>query len=254
MQAALVRTFDQIAHCRPWPCRLAASRGQRGRSDFVDALLVGVDILNKEVEERSESATASKRIVLISGFLHAAGEDPGGEIVEGLAQAITHHGAKLQVISLDIPEQDAAHARAKNANSVLLDALLSHVDHSVHSVTHAPELIGALPAKEYASVATLSGKLDIGTELHISVKLATKTMQEKFPGLGKEAPPVAEGMGSDLEPTTVVSTTEYYRQDDPDKKAVPLEDRTKAYRVSGMPWSGLLGGQRGSAQEAPSVQ
>lgn len=217
----------------------ACAQGNSTPGDFVDGLTVGIDVLVKALEAVPERKKSPKRVILVSNFLSPTQDDPQTtEFVEILGSQLVDRGAMLQVVSLDIPVDDAAFSTEKNSNCDVLDVLLPLVDHSMRSVTHPADLGGVFPLKEYAPITTYaSTQFEIGNVLKIPVKLALKTQREKFPTIGKESPldrPPVPGEGDEKpEPAGVQRSTDYYREDDTEKEN-PIEDDEKviAYRVS----------------------
>lgn len=205
---------------------------ESAHGDFIDALAVGLDLLVKSVRAVPTRAAARKRVIILSNFLSAASDDPNGEFISQITRMMTTHKVALEVVSLDYDVDDATASGVKATNLELLRLLSIHASVSVRSIAHPVDLAAAFPAKEYHPTHTEAAQMfEIGTTLKIPIKLATKTMREKFPSIGKESP--LEGIvPSEERPGGIVRSAEWYREDDENKEfPVPDDEIVFGYRV-----------------------
>ncbi|KAK9809762.1 hypothetical protein WJX73_003919 [Symbiochloris irregularis] len=158
-----------------------------GRSDFVDALTVAVDCIYRAAQERPilEGAGIKKRVILISNFLQRAAGDADDPFLQAIADKMRDKDMLLEIVSVDVPEQDAQAAEDKAFNRQLLDVIMAEVRCKTRSVSRALDLAGALATREYAHTAYYSGPFTIGDMMTIKVKVCKKTSKEKLPTLNK---------------------------------------------------------------------
>ncbi|BDA44905.1 X-ray repair cross-complementing protein 5 [Coccomyxa sp. Obi] len=196
-----------------------------GNSDFVDAVTVAADSINRALQARPEleKANVSKEIVLLSNFHAKVREEGIDDFVESLVESLQSTAVSLHVISLD----NAASGRQeeKEVNMTVLRKLLTQVKHKVTYVQRPAGLLGLFKCKEYSNTAYYAGPFTIGNMMTVRVKIAKKAKKETLPatGLYSEKSRAADASHD------ILREREYKDASDPDS-FVPPEERVKAYK------------------------
>ncbi|GAB4818655.1 hypothetical protein N2152v2_005701 [Parachlorella kessleri] len=224
-------TVDYLKSLRNVPRHL-------GVVDWVDAVTVALDSLTRSSEKRAALAGArvTRKIILVSNFLSPAKDDPDDIFIPSMIATLDDKGVRLEVLSLDIPQEDEAHLQVKTYNSNLLARIMSEstAHHAIRSLTHAEDLCGAFKAKEYQSTTYYRGNgFTLGPNLTIDVRVSKKTAMEKFPSLAKESPLVPHENGEGPTGAGITNSREYHKVSDPEGPAIPDAEQVKAYRYGG---------------------
>mmetsp|Transcript_37217 Transcript_37217/g.82780 ORF Transcript_37217/g.82780 Transcript_37217/m.82780 type:complete len:744 (-) Transcript_37217:388-2619(-) len=162
-------------------CALSPLPRGTGTSDFVDALTVAVDMLNKACEVRAIE-NAPKKVTIISNF-RGQTKELDDEFREQLVGGMQRQKAVLQVVSLDNDaEADRASAN-KVQNLSILESLVNETGgKGVRSVREAAELLGIFRTKE-VSFACVKAELEIGRSMRIRTRVYKKSGFERLPTL-----------------------------------------------------------------------
>lgn len=154
-------------------------RGQ-GHSDFREALVVAGEVL-------SGAGPGKNSILLLSNFCGRVQEDPEQEeaIRDFLVTKMQHLGARLEVLSLDVPGDDLAYEADKTYTRNQLAAICTEVTHAERFFPAPASLLGAFKAHEVGATAQYTGPLSIGS-LNIWVKVTSKCRREPFPSAARE--------------------------------------------------------------------
>jgi hypothetical protein len=204
---------------------LAAPPRGEGASDWLEALCVAVN----ELAQAEDLQGHRLRVVLVSNFLapSSSGQDPDfADVKISLIDAIQAKGISLEIISLDMADDDVAHAAAKAANDAQLAGICAETAGSHRSLPSLAQLAGPFPFKEYAPTAQFTGTLRVGPDLGVRVKVTKKVRKETLPRLTRAVDAVS---GPETEARR---ETEWYVEGDEQRmEPVPEGERKKAYRV-----------------------
>eukprot|EP00877_Chromochloris_zofingiensis_P011925 jgi/Chrzof1/6987/Cz02g06190.t1 len=200
-----------------------------GRSDYVNALLVALDLMIKAMGER-DLARWPKRIVLISSFNYEI-EALDDVVRQSLVDQLQQKQIKLDVFgvadtgAVANAHEDKASVAMRATNTSTVHELLAEVSGTYRALPDVPDMYGMFKAKEVSSTTMFKGPLTIGKHMEIQVRVFKKTVQEKLPSLK-----IFSDRSSLPEASHVVErSTEYRAPSDPDRE-VPPEERVKAYR------------------------
>ncbi|WIA30238.1 hypothetical protein OEZ86_000329 [Tetradesmus obliquus] len=197
---------------------------ERGSSDHVSALLVGVDLLKKAVAARPSAFKGHKRLLLISSFDTQVEElDP--ETCTDVAAQLTQAGLSLEVYGVGdgAPARSEAAAAQRASNLAGLHELLAQVAGSYRALPSEVSMAAIFTLKETASTG-YKASLAIGTKCRIEVQVYKKTAKQPLPSLKLYSPPTAAG-GSGL----VTRETEYRDPTDRDH-VLAAEEKQKGYK------------------------
>ncbi len=83
----------------------------QGKSDFIDAVTVAADILNRAVQARPEleKQNVAKEIVLISNFRERVKEEDVHEFVAALVKSLKTHDVRTSFADLKLPVKNTRH-------------------------------------------------------------------------------------------------------------------------------------------------
>lgn len=201
-------------------------RGTRN-GDFLDAIIVGMDMLIKKYGATNKG---KQRLCLITDL-----QDPTKEPTEGtkedqiytVCQQMRDHGMRLDSVVIRGRSTGSGHQTIMDENDHLLDLFQKKTVAKTVYVDSPTSLLGALRTRNIAPVTVFRGELELSSAMKIKVWVYKKTSEEKFPTLKKysdKAPP------NDRYATHEVKIDyEYKRMEDPDK-VVPPEQRIRGYR------------------------
>ncbi|TKY63746.1 ATP-dependent DNA helicase 2 subunit KU80 [Spatholobus suberectus] len=194
--------------------------------DFLDAVIVGMDMLIKKFGETNKG---KKRLCLITNAQCPIKESYEGtkeEQVTTIAKQMTVHGMKMESIILRGKLSQDANKGIMDENDRLLNIFSKETSTRLLYVENPISLFGALRTRNITPVTVFRGDLEFGPKLSIKVMVYKKTAEEKFPSLKKysdKAPP------NDKFATHEVKVDyEYKSSEDPDK-VVPPDQRIKGY-------------------------
>eukprot|EP00882_Tetradesmus_deserticola_P013013 GHRQ01013798.1.p1 GENE.GHRQ01013798.1~~GHRQ01013798.1.p1 ORF type:complete len:331 (+),score=136.25 GHRQ01013798.1:127-1119(+) len=197
---------------------------ERGSSDHVSALLVGVDLLKKAVAARPSAFKGNKRLLLISSFDTEVEElDP--ETCGDIAAQLTQAGLSLEVYGVGdgLPARSEAAAAHRTSNLASLHELLAHAAGSYKALPRGVDICAMFTLKDTASTG-YKASLAIGSNCKIEVQVYKKTAKQPLPSLKLYTPPTAAG-GSGL----VTRETEYRDPTDRDH-VLAAEEKQKGYK------------------------
>jgi ATP-dependent DNA helicase 2 subunit 2 len=158
--------------------------------DWIDALIVGIDMLARHCQKRKYN----KRIFLITdGQSKTADIEDLKEVANNLKEA----EIKLNVIALnfcndlqyDLPEERASAAEnetpVQQNNKRLLLELTDQIDGRVFPASIAMQIYHHFRKRPVHPIAKFRGPLEISKDLSIQVMSYTKTKVEDLPNLSK---------------------------------------------------------------------
>ncbi|KAL0002666.1 hypothetical protein SO802_016447 [Lithocarpus litseifolius] len=195
--------------------------------DFLDAIIVGMDILIKKFGETDKK---KKRICLITNALCPIKDSFEGtkeDQVITIAEQMAKHGMRMESIVVRGKLAGDANKRIMEENDVLLNIFSQKTCAKLVYVESPTSLFGALRTRNISPVTIFRGDLELSSKMKIKVWVYKKTSEEKFPTLKKysdKAPP------TDKFATHEVKVDYEYRSVEDTSKVVPPEGRIKGYR------------------------
>ncbi|XP_024995769.1 ATP-dependent DNA helicase 2 subunit KU80 [Cynara cardunculus var. scolymus] len=195
--------------------------------DFMDAIVVGMDMLIKKYQE---TIKGKKRICLITNAMYPIKDPYEGtkeDQVYTIAEQMAAHGMKIDCIVFKGNQIHDTHDSIIKENDMLLSIFSKKTKAKAVRVESSTSLLGALRTRNISPVTIYRGDLELSSTFKIKVWVYKKTSEEKFPTLKKY---------SDKAPSTDKFATheikidyEYKSVQDP-SKVVPPEQRIKGYR------------------------
>ncbi|KAF5466965.1 hypothetical protein F2P56_016842 [Juglans regia] len=195
--------------------------------DFLDAIIVGMDILIKKFGETDKK---KKRLCLITNALSPV-KDPFEGTKEGqvitIAEQLVRHGMGMESIVVREGLNGSATKRIMDENDHLLNIFAKKTSAKLVYVESPTSLLGALRTRNISPVTIFRGDLELSSKMKIKVWVYKKTSEEKFPTLKKysdKAPP------TDKFATHEVKVDYEYKSVEDPSRVVPPEERIKGYR------------------------
>ncbi|XP_041021751.1 ATP-dependent DNA helicase 2 subunit KU80 [Juglans microcarpa x Juglans regia] len=195
--------------------------------DFLDAIIVGMDILIKKFGETDKK---KKRLCLITNALSPV-KDPFEGTKEGqvvtIAEQLVRHGMGMESIVVRERLNGTATKRIMDENDHLLNIFAKKTSAKLVYVESPTSLLGALRTRNISPVTIFRGDLELSSKMKIKVWVYKKTSEEKFPTLKKysdKAPP------TDKFATHEVKVDYEYKSVEDPSRVVPPEERIKGYR------------------------
>lgn len=207
----------------------ALSRLPRGMApgDFLDAIVVGMDLLIKKLGKGSKG---NKRLCLITGaqsFIKEPDEGTKEDQVDIIANQMKEHGMKLDVVVFRQRMPGQTNSELFSENLSLLNRFSRRTEAEVIVVESPTSLLGAVKVRNISPVTTFRGDLELTPNMKIKVWVYKKTYQERMPSLKKysdKAPP-----NDPYATREVKMDVQYKNREDPDK-TVPPEQRIKGFK------------------------
>ncbi|KAI3982627.1 hypothetical protein MKX01_031366 [Papaver californicum] len=195
--------------------------------DFLDAIVVGMDMMIKKFGQTSKG---KKRLCLITDAqspLKDPYEGTKEDQVDTIAAQMNAHGMKLEsIIVRGRSSGDAAKGFMEENDSLLVHFSKKASAKTVY-VESPTSLLGAIRTRNISPVTTFRGDLEMSSKMKIKVWVYKKTSEEKFPTLKKysdKAPPTDKFATHEIK-----VDYEYKGVEDP-TKVIPPEQRIKGYR------------------------
>ncbi|KAI9182708.1 hypothetical protein LWI28_028090 [Acer negundo] len=195
--------------------------------DFLDAIVVGMDMLIKKYGETNKG---KKRMCLITNALCPIKDSDAGtkeDQVGLIAMRMAALGMKMENIVVRGSLSGNANQRIMDENDLLLDLFSKKSSVKTIYVDSPTALLGAIKTRNISPVTIFRGDLEISPNMKIKVWVYKKTAEEKFPTLKKysdKAPP------TDKFATHEVKVDYEYKSVEDTSKVVPPEQRIKGYR------------------------
>ncbi|KMT00104.1 hypothetical protein BVRB_1g019280 [Beta vulgaris subsp. vulgaris] len=197
------------------------------RGDFLDAIVVGMDMVIKKYGPTNKG---KKRLCLITNALSHLRDPYEGtkeDQVSTIALQMTEQAIKLECVVVRGELSGDADKNVMDENDKLLNLFTKRTWAKTVYVETPTSLLGALRTRSIAPITIFRGDLEVSSRLKIKVWVYKKTSEERFPTLKKY---------SDKAPCTDKFATheikvdyEYRSIHEPDK-VVPPEQRIKGYR------------------------
>ncbi|XP_059651548.1 ATP-dependent DNA helicase 2 subunit KU80 [Cornus florida] len=195
--------------------------------DFLDAIVVGMDMLIKKYGITNKG---KKRLCLITKALCPLKDPMVGtkeDQVNIIAKGMTEHGMKLESIVARGKQSCVANKRTVEENDLLLSIFSTKTCSKTVYVESPASLLGALRTRNISPVTIYRGDFEISPKMKIKVWVYKKTSEEKFPTLKKysdKAPP------TDKFATHEIKLDFEYKSVEDSSKTVPPDQRIKGYR------------------------
>jgi len=206
----------------------ALSKLPRGMApgDFLDAIVVGMDLLIKKLGPESKG---NKRLCLITGAQSLIKEPDEGtkeDQVDIIANQMKEHGMKLDVVVFRQRMPGQVKSELFSENLSLLNRFSRQTQAEVIVVESSTSLLGAVKARIISPITIFRGDLELTPIMKIKVWVYKKTYQERIPTLKKysdKAPP-----NDPYATREVKMDIEYKSREEPDK-TIPPEQRIKGF-------------------------
>ncbi|OIT29116.1 PREDICTED: ATP-dependent DNA helicase 2 subunit KU80 [Nicotiana attenuata] len=195
--------------------------------DFLDAIVVGMDMLIKKFGQTNKG---KKRLCLITNAISPI-KDPfegtKGDQVNTIATQMAAQGMKMDCVIVRMKQDLETNRRVMKENDVLLSVFSNKSSSKVVHVETPTSLLGALRTRNISPVTIYRGDFEVSSQLKIKVWVYKKTSEEKFPTLKKyseKAPP------TDKFATHEIKVDYEYKSIEDPNKVVPPEQRIKGFR------------------------
>ncbi|XWS32324.1 hypothetical protein CRYUN_Cryun23aG0149700 [Craigia yunnanensis] len=200
-------------------------RGTEG-GDFLDAIVVGMDMLIKKYKNIYKG---SKRLFLITDAIHPIKESLEGnkeDQVRTIAVQMTAQGMKLESIVVRGRLSQDANKRIMDENDCLLSIFSKKTRTRIVYVDSPISLRGALKTRRITPLPVFRGHLEVSPKMKIKVWVYNKTQEEKLPTLRKYS---EKAPSTDKFATNQVKVDYEYKSVDGSSEVVPPEQRIKGY-------------------------
>ncbi|TYH99829.1 hypothetical protein ES332_A11G092700v1 [Gossypium tomentosum] len=196
--------------------------------DFLDAIVVGMDMLIKKYKDLHKG---KKRLCLITNAIHPIKDPFEGskeDQVMTIAEQMAAQGMKIESIVVRGRFSRDANKGVMDENDHLL-SIFSKKTHTRTVYVDTPtSLLGALKTRRVTPVTVFRGHLELSPQMKIKVWVYKKTQEEKFPTLKKysEKAPASNKLATHQ----VKVSYEYKSVDGYSNSVIPPEQRIKGYR------------------------
>ncbi|XP_062154051.1 ATP-dependent DNA helicase 2 subunit KU80 [Alnus glutinosa] len=195
--------------------------------DFLDAIIVGMDILIKRFGKTDKKR---KRLCLITNAICPI-KDPFQGTKEDqiitIGEQMVQHGMGMESIVVRGRISENANKRVMDENDILLNIFSKTTCAKLVYVESPISLFGALRTRNISPVTIFRGDLEISSKMKIKVWVYKKTSEEKFPTLKKYSD---KAPATDKFATHEVKVDYEYKNVEGPSRVVPPEERIKGYR------------------------
>ncbi|XP_030551953.2 ATP-dependent DNA helicase 2 subunit KU80 isoform X1 [Rhodamnia argentea] len=195
--------------------------------DFLDAIVVGMDML---IKKYSSTNKGKKRLCLITNGLSPIKDPYEGskeDQVNAIAQQMTSHGMKLESVVVRESVVLDENVSVMEENDRILNLFPKRTCAKMVFVESSTSLLGALKTRSISPVTIFRGDLEISPKLKIKVWVYKKTSEEKFPTLKKYSD---KAPSTDKFASHEVKVDFEYKSVEDANKVVPPEQRIKGYQ------------------------
>ncbi|KAL0429012.1 UNVERIFIED_CONTAM: ATP-dependent DNA helicase 2 subunit KU80 [Sesamum radiatum] len=195
--------------------------------DFLDAIVVGMDML---IKKYGPTIKGKKRLCLITNALTPIKDPYEGtkeDQVNTVAGQMMTHGMKMDCVIIRANQDWGVKKEIVRENDFLLNVFSTRSSSKKVYVESATSLLGALRTRNISPVTIYRGDFELSSKLKIKVWVYKKTSEEKFPSLKKysdKAPP------TDKFATHEIKVDYEYKSIEDPNRVVPPEQRIKGYR------------------------
>lgn len=201
-------------------------RGTRN-GDFLDAIVVGMDMLIKKFGPTNKG---KHRLCLITDAQHPVKEPDEGskaDQVNTIGQLMKTHGVRLDCIVVRVKLARSIQQKAADENIDILNQFSKSTISKIINVDGPTSLLGALRTRNISPVTVYRGDLELSSSMKIKVWVYKKTAEEKFPTLKKYSDKAPR---NDKFATHELKIDYEYKNTEDFDKVVPPEQRIKGYR------------------------
>lgn len=196
--------------------------------DFLDAIVVGMDMLIKKYKDLHKG---KKRLCLITNAIHPIKDPFEGskeDQVMTIAEQMAAQGMKIESIVVRGRLSRDANKGVMDENDHLLSIFSKKTHTRIVYVDTPTSLLGALKTRRVTPVTVFRGHLELSPQMKIKVWVYKKTQEEKFPTLKKysEKAPASNKLATHQ----VKVSYEYKSVDGSSNSVIPPEQRIKGYR------------------------
>lgn len=195
--------------------------------DFLDAIVVGMDMLIKKFGSTNKG---KHRICLITDAQHPIKEPDEGsksDQVKTIGQLMKTYGVRLDCIVVSVKLARSVQQMIVDENVDLLNQFSRNTVSKIVHVDGPTSLLGALRTRKTSPVTVYRGDLELGSNMKIKVWVYKKTAEEKFPTLKKYSDKAPR---SDKFATHEFKVDHEYKSMENIDKVVPPEQRIRGYR------------------------
>lgn len=195
--------------------------------DFLDAIVVGMDMLIKKYKDVYKG---KKRLCLITNAIHPIKDSLEGskeDQVRTIAVQMTLQGMKMESLVVRGRLSQDSDNRIMDENDCLLSIFSEETRTRTVHVDSPISLLGALKTRRITPVTVFRGDLELSPKMKIKVWVYKKTQEEKFPTLKKYS---EKAPSTNQFATHQVKLDYEYKSVDDSSKVVPPEQRIKGYR------------------------
>ncbi|CAL0306159.1 unnamed protein product [Lupinus luteus] len=194
--------------------------------DFLDAVIVGMDMLIKKFRKTNK---CKKRLCLITNAqcpIKDSVEGTKEEQVTTIAKQMTVYGMRMESIILRGKLTQDANKIIMDENDRLLRIFSTETSARLLYVEDPVSLFGALKTRNVTPSSIFRGDLELSPKLRIKVMVYKKTIEERFPTLKQysdKAPP------NDKYATHEVKVDYEYKSSEDNDKVIAPDQRIKGY-------------------------
>ncbi|GMI66917.1 ARABIDOPSIS THALIANA KU80 HOMOLOG [Hibiscus trionum] len=196
--------------------------------DFLDAIVVGMDMLIKKYKDIFKG---KKRLCLITNAIHPIKDSLEGskeDQVTTIAEQMTAQGMKMESIVVRGRLSQDADKRIMDENDNLLGIFSKKTRTRTVYVDSPTSLLGALKTRRVTPVTIFRGLLELSPQMKIKVWVYKKTQEERFPTLKKysEKAPATNKFATHQ----IKVDYEYKSVGESSTTVIPPDQRIKGYR------------------------
>ncbi|CAH9096865.1 unnamed protein product, partial [Cuscuta europaea] len=196
------------------------------RGDFLDAVIVGMDMVIKKYAETNKG---KKRLCLITNAICPIKDPYEGtkeDQVSTIASQMKAYGMKMDSVVVRMRKHLDA-KKIMEENDFLLSVFSKKSSSKTVYVESATSLLGAVRTRNISPVTTYRGDFEISSKLKIKVWVYKKTAEERFPTLKMYSD---KAHHTDKFAKHEVKIDYEYKHTQDQNRVVPPEHRIKGYR------------------------
>ncbi|KAM3264469.1 ATP-dependent DNA helicase 2 subunit KU80 [Capsicum annuum] len=195
--------------------------------DFLDAIVVGMDMLIKKFGQTNKG---KKRLCLITNAVSPIKDPFEGtkeDQVNTIATQMAAQSMKMDCIIVRMKQDWETNRRVMEENDFLMSVFSNKSSSKVVYVESPTSLLGALRTRNILPVTIYRGDFEISAQLKIKVWVYKKTSEEKFPILKKYSD---KAHPTDKFATHEIKVDYEYQSIEDPNKVVPPDQRIKGFQ------------------------
>ncbi|OMO73292.1 hypothetical protein CCACVL1_17353 [Corchorus capsularis] len=195
--------------------------------DFLDAIVVGMDMLIKKYNDLYKG---KKRLCLITNAINPIKDSLEGtkeDQIEIIAAQMVAKGIKMESIVVRGSLSQDADKRIMDENDNLLSIFSNRTSTRTVYVDSPISLLGAIKTRKVTPVTIFRGHLEISPQMKIKVWVYKRTQEEKFPTLKKYS---EKAPATNKSATHQIKVDFEYKIEEGSSQVIPPEQRIKGYR------------------------